>query len=423
MARCGPCSPPARAPKCCRRCGGATSSAPSSSGWAPGRRRLDALGILEAAADGRIELLVLLGADPIADCPDADLARRAIAGARRVIAVDTFLTESSRQADVVLAAAAFGEKSGTTTNLEGRVTTIAQKVTAHGTARPDWMIAAQLAERLGHDVAVELGSLDDHRRHRRPYRRTPASRRSRSPRSATVSSPSRDARPCCRRGDPAPGRNSYDYRLVVSRKLYDRAVGTARCRRRWRRWAGAAAHIHPLDLAAPRRRRGTEVQVTGRRGTVVLPVVADPAVPRGSLRVPFNLPGASIADIIDAARRVHRRAGGAHVMADRCSRSTRCSIGDLSWTPLLIVLDQGRRRSSSSASSARCSWSGSSARSSPACRTGSGRTRPARSGCCRPSPTASSCSSRRTSCPTGRTGACSGWRRTSPSCRRSSCGR
>jgi len=32
----------------------------------------------------------------------------------------------------------------------------------------------------------------------------------------------------------------------------------------------------------------------------VLPLEADPAVPRGSLRVPFNVPGVSIADIIDA---------------------------------------------------------------------------------------------------------------------------
>ena len=77
---------------------------------------------------------MLLGADPLADCPDADLARRALAGARRVVAVDTFLTESSAHADVVLAAAAFGEKDGTTTNLEGRVTPVGRKVTAP--ARP-----------------------------------------------------------------------------------------------------------------------------------------------------------------------------------------------------------------------------------------------------------------------------------------------
>ena len=45
---------------------------------------------------------------------------------------------------------------------------------------------------------------------------------------------------------------------------------------------------------------GSEVRIVGGRGSVVLPVTADGAVPRGSLHVPFNVPGASIADIIDA---------------------------------------------------------------------------------------------------------------------------
>ena len=42
----------------------------------------------QAAADGRIDTLVLLGADPLADFPDRDLAARGLAGARTVIAVD-----------------------------------------------------------------------------------------------------------------------------------------------------------------------------------------------------------------------------------------------------------------------------------------------------------------------------------------------
>ena len=109
----------------------------------------------KAAADGRIDVLVLLGADPVVDFPDRDLAERALAGARTVIAVDTFLTESSRRADVVLAAAGFAEKAGTTTNLEGRVSTLTQRVTPPGTARPDWMIAAELALRLGADLGLE----------------------------------------------------------------------------------------------------------------------------------------------------------------------------------------------------------------------------------------------------------------------------
>ena len=81
---CAPCSTPARTPRCCRHCGAATSSVRCSSASPRATTASTAPGILVAAAEGRVDLLVLLGADPIADCPDADLARRAIAGARRV---------------------------------------------------------------------------------------------------------------------------------------------------------------------------------------------------------------------------------------------------------------------------------------------------------------------------------------------------
>jgi NADH-quinone oxidoreductase subunit G len=121
----------------------------------PAERGLDTAGILAAAADGRIDVLVLLGADPAVDFPDHDLAERGLTGARTVVAVDTFLTESSRRADVVLAAAGFAEKAGTTTNLEGRVSALTQRVTPPGTARPDWMIAAELAFRLGADLGLD----------------------------------------------------------------------------------------------------------------------------------------------------------------------------------------------------------------------------------------------------------------------------
>jgi NADH-quinone oxidoreductase subunit G len=116
---------------------------------------LDATGILTAAAGGRLDVLVLLGADPLADFPDRDLAQRALAGARTVIAVDTYLNDSSRQADVVLAAAGYAETGGTTTNIEGRISELAQKVTSPGTARDDWMIAAELAYRLDADLGLE----------------------------------------------------------------------------------------------------------------------------------------------------------------------------------------------------------------------------------------------------------------------------
>jgi anaerobic selenocysteine-containing dehydrogenase len=110
---------------------------------------------LTAAAEGRLQGLVLLGADPLRDFPDADLARRGLEGAGFVLAVDLFITDSVARADVVLPAAGFAEKPGTTTNLEGRVSRLHQKVTAPGTARPDWEIAVMLADQLDADLGVE----------------------------------------------------------------------------------------------------------------------------------------------------------------------------------------------------------------------------------------------------------------------------
>ena len=127
-------------------------------GSAPAERGLDTAAMLQAAADGRLRALVLLGADPLADFPDRELARRAVAGAGFVIAVDTFLNDSAREADVVLPAAGYAERPGTTTNIEGRITRLGQKIVAPGVGWPEWVIANEIALRLGTDLGLE--SLD-----------------------------------------------------------------------------------------------------------------------------------------------------------------------------------------------------------------------------------------------------------------------
>jgi NADH-quinone oxidoreductase subunit G len=128
-------------------------------GQVPAERGRDASGIIAAAAEGRVQALVLLGADPVGDFPDRRQAEQALAGAGFVVAVDAFLSESSRLADVVLPAAMYAERPGTTTNLEGRITRVNQKVVPPGVAWPDWMIAVELAARLGTDL--ELDTLDE----------------------------------------------------------------------------------------------------------------------------------------------------------------------------------------------------------------------------------------------------------------------
>ncbi len=277
-----------------------------SLGLAPADSDHDAMAILRAAAEGRIELLVLLGADPLNDCPDADLARRAIAGARRVLAVDTFACESTQHADVVLAASAYGEKAGTTTNLEGRVTTVAQQVTATGTSRPDWMIAVELGLMIGDrsfgadhplrgvstvdDVTTIVAS-------------NVAAFASVTP-TALADSPNGvlmapTVTPLADVAFSAPGRNSYDYRLVVSRKLYDRAVGTQMSRSLVNLAPGPAIHVHPLDLDALGVGEGDDVKVVSAKAATVLSIRANSTLPRGVVWSPFNQAEGTIEDIVD----------------------------------------------------------------------------------------------------------------------------
>ena len=133
-------------------------------GSVPVQRGLDTAGILAAAAGAadtgdatdpgtRIRSLVVLGADPLSDFPDAGLAQRALDGAEFVVAVVSAPGTVTEAADVVLPAAEAHERSGTTTNLEGRVSRLGQKLVPPGQAWPDWMIASELAVHLG----VELG--------------------------------------------------------------------------------------------------------------------------------------------------------------------------------------------------------------------------------------------------------------------------
>ncbi|MDP2292317.1 MAG: NADH-quinone oxidoreductase subunit NuoG [Actinomycetota bacterium] len=269
-------------------------------GMRPRPGGLDTRSTLQAAADGKIECLVLVGADPLADFPDTDLARRGLAGARRIIAVDSFLTASSSLAHVVLAASAYTEKSGTTTNIEGRVSTLARQVTPAGNSRADWMIAGELALALGgdlgydtvDDITADIATLVD------GYAEVTIEALAASTDGVVAGVPSAI--------DPMnvvpvdlPDRNAYDFRLVVSRTMYDQATGTANSPSLAHLPRGSAVHLHPLDIERVGTTAGTEVKVIGPRATVVFAVVADESVLRGTAWVPFNNPGPNVGDLID----------------------------------------------------------------------------------------------------------------------------
>jgi NADH-quinone oxidoreductase subunit G len=97
----------------------------------------------------------------------------------------------------------------------------------------------------------------------------------------------------------APSRNSYDYRLVVSRKLYDRAVGTQMSPSLVNLAPGASVHVNPLDLDGLGVGEGDDVKVVSAKASTVLPIRANAMVPRGVVWSSFNQGTGTIEDIVD----------------------------------------------------------------------------------------------------------------------------
>jgi NADH-quinone oxidoreductase subunit G len=101
-------------------------------------------------------LLFIAGSDPAGD--DPDLAR-AVDLASYVIVQELFLTETAKRADIVFPAQAFAEREGTYTNGERRVQRFFQAIPPLEGPRPDYTIAAQIAQHAGVELEAQSAAL------------------------------------------------------------------------------------------------------------------------------------------------------------------------------------------------------------------------------------------------------------------------
>jgi NADH-quinone oxidoreductase subunit G len=229
-------------------------------------------GILEAAARRELDVLFLVGVDPLSDFPDAALAERAIANAPFLVVQDLAPGQYREYADAVLPAAAYLEKHGHFTDWEGRGQRIAPARPAPGLARPDWEIFQELSEVAGADMGlrsmeslhVEMGPLL-------------------APRPVTVSAGA------SRRGPAADGEGltlfTYpllvdDGRLSVDADELKAALGDE-----------AFLEVHPADADRLGLEAGGTARVKTEAGQARLPVRVRDAVIEGAVYVPWNQSG------------------------------------------------------------------------------------------------------------------------------------
>ncbi|HEX2017734.1 MAG TPA: nitrate reductase [Aurantimonas sp.] len=119
---------------------------------APGIARqagLKAVDMFRAAGDGRIKALWIMGTNPAVSMPDAGRVRAALKACDFVAVSDVTRTDTTLHADVLLPAAGWGEKNGTVTNSERRLSRQRSFLPPAGSARADWRIICDVAKRMG----------------------------------------------------------------------------------------------------------------------------------------------------------------------------------------------------------------------------------------------------------------------------------
>ncbi len=127
-------------------------------GELPSRSGLAAVELFEAAADGAVRALWIACTNPAQSLPDLRVVRRALERAEFVVVQEAFATETTAFADLLLPAATWGEKEGTVTNSERRISRVRRAVEPPGMAWPDWRIAIEFGRRLAKRLACHRAS-------------------------------------------------------------------------------------------------------------------------------------------------------------------------------------------------------------------------------------------------------------------------
>ncbi len=110
---------------------------------------LNTIRMIMEAEKGNLKALYIMGENPLRSLPQHERVLKALENLELLVVQDILETETSTMADVVLPGAGFCEKSGSYTNMEGRIQCVDPVVSPPLGARADWEILNILSERLG----------------------------------------------------------------------------------------------------------------------------------------------------------------------------------------------------------------------------------------------------------------------------------
>jgi anaerobic selenocysteine-containing dehydrogenase len=249
--------------------------------------------MFEAARDGKLAVLALLGANPALHFPDRALALAALEATPFVVVSDLFMTETAERATLVLPACSAFEKSGTTTSLAGDVLPVHASVPAPDATLADGDMLVALAEALG----VTLPSPGDLEARVREL---------------AAGMPQNPPLPTGDDGVPRAIASGETMRVIRETTIFTGGGTLAHDARLGDLIAPARARVHPATAAQLNLLDGDVIDVSGPEQTRLdgLTVVLDAHVPEGAVALtdgvasaPLNALGAAPSVTVAAKRR------------------------------------------------------------------------------------------------------------------------
>jgi len=297
----------------------------------PSKPGLTAVELFDALAAGSVKMVWIACTNPAQSMPDQTTVRAGLARAELVVLQEAYAnTETAAYADLQLPASTWGEKEGTATNSERRISRVRAAIAPPAEARADWAIAVDFARRLesrlrpgsctlfpfdavasvfdehaattrGRDLDItglSHSRLDDVGPQQWPCREGDAMGQSRLYSDAIFPTSDGRARFAAVKFAPVAERVDarYPFRLNTGR-LRDQWHGMSRTGMLATLYAHApepAVELHPADLGRRGLAHGDLVRVESRRGAVVIPVVASESGRPGSAYLPMHWGSATL---------------------------------------------------------------------------------------------------------------------------------
>lgn len=287
----------------------------------PAKRGMKTPEMWDAALDGRLQALWIIGYDVAQTDPNLKKVHAALRQVQFLVVQDLFMSETARFAHLVLPGASFLEKDGTFTNLERRIQRIRKAVEPPQGILPDWRVVCEVANRMGYPMTyrhpseimdeiaqltpifagVSYDRLEDHSSFQWPV---PDSRHAGTSLMHGDTFPKGRARfiPVDYLSPGEAATEEYPFVLTTGRILQHYNCGAQTRRTDIMDVVDTdVLEMHPVDMERLRLGDGVIIRLVSARGTALLPAIRSERVLPGHLFTSFHFPASTVNELLSSS--------------------------------------------------------------------------------------------------------------------------